>query len=60
METSVLATREVGLVIIDSGSTTSAGGHRLIITIKPVVIRVEDMVGAEIGSLVTSDGNRVC
>jgi len=54
METSVLATREVGLVIIGSGSTTSTGEHILVITTKPVVTRVEHTMGAKIGSLVTS------
>ena len=54
MEMSVLATKEVGLVIIDSGSTTSAGEHKLVVTTKPVVTRAEDTTGAETGSLVTS------
>ena len=49
METSVLTTREVGQVIIGSGSTTSAGEHGFVIT-----TRAEDMAGIETGLLVTS------
>ena len=54
METSVLATREVGLVIIGPRSTISAGKHELIIIAKPVVIRSRDVEGAKTGSLVVS------
>ena len=54
METSVLATREVGLVIIGSCSTTSVREYRLIITTKPVVTRIEDTAGVETGLLMDS------
>ena len=41
METSVLATREVGLVIIESGLTTSFGDLELITTCKPEVTEMK-------------------
>ena len=53
METSVLATREVGLVIMGSGSTTNVGEYRPVITIKPVAARIGDAVGVKTGSLWT-------
>jgi len=54
IETIVLATREVGLVIIGFGSTTSVGEFWLVITCKPVVARAEDVAGMETGLLVDS------
>ena len=54
IETSMLAIKEVGLVIIGSGSTTSVGKFRLIVTCKPVVAGAEDVTGMETGLLVTS------
>jgi len=54
METSMLATREVGLVIMKSSSTTSIGESGLIITFKPVAIGIRDVAGVEIDSLVGS------
>ena len=41
-ETSVLATKEVGLVIIGSGSTSIVGNFELIIICKPVIAGAED------------------
>ena len=46
---SVVATREIGLVIIGSGSTTSGGEHGLVISAKPIVTRTGDVAGAETG-----------
>ena len=40
METSVLATRKVGLVIMESGSTTSIAESELVITFKPVATKI--------------------
>ena len=54
METSVLATREAGLVIMGSGSTTSVGESGLVLTFKPVEDGIGDVAGVEIGSLVDS------
>ena len=54
MKTSVLATREVGLVIIESGLTISVGDLELITSCKPEVARAKDAVGMETGSLVDS------
>ena len=51
METGVLATREVGLVIIESGSIVSVGDLELITICKPEVAGAEDVVGMKIGSL---------
>jgi len=49
METSVLATREVGLVIIESGSTTSIRDLELITSCKPEVAGDEDNAKMETG-----------
>ena len=54
METSVLAIREVGMVIIGSSSTTSVGESGLVITFKPVAAGVKDVAGVKTGSLVVS------
>ena len=54
MKTSVLATREVGLVIIESGLTISVGDLELITSCKPEVAGAEDVAGMEIGPLVDS------
>ena len=53
-ETSVLATKEVGLVIIGSRSTASVGDFELIISCKPVVVGAENVAGMEISWLVSS------
>ena len=52
IETSVLATREVRLVIMASGSRTSVGESGLVITIKPVVAEAESVAGMETSPLV--------
>ena len=54
METSMLATREVGWIIIESGSTTSVGGLELITNCTPEVSKVEDVTRIETGPLVDS------
>ena len=54
IETSVLATRKVGLVIIGFGSTTSVRESGLVVTFKPVATGIGDMAGVETGSLVDS------
>jgi len=52
METSMLATREVGLVIIESGSTTSIGDHELITSCNPEVSGAKGVAGIDTGLLV--------
>ena len=52
IETSVLATREVGLVIIESRPITDIGDLEKIANCKPEVARIEDIVGMKTGSLV--------
>ena len=47
MKTSVLAIREVGLVIIESGLTTSVGDLELITSCKTEVSGAEDVTGME-------------
>ena len=54
METSILAIRVVGLVIIGPCLTTTVGEHGLIIIAKPVVTRAGDVEGAKPGSLVVT------
>ena len=54
MKTSMMATREVGLVIMGSGSTTSVGESEMVITFNPVAVRIKDVAGVETGSLVNS------
>ena len=54
METRVLTTREVGLVIIESGSVISVGDLELIINSKLEIAKARDATGAKIGPLVTS------
>ena len=60
METSILATREVELVIIESGSTADVGYLELITSYKLEVVGYEDVIGMEISSLVDSSSNPVC
>ena len=59
-EISVLATREVGLIIIRSRSITSIGDFELIINCKLVVARAEDVAGMETGPLVNSSWSPIC
>ena len=54
IKTSVLATREVGLVVMGSSSTTIFGESGLVITIKPVVGEPEIVAGMETGPLENS------
>jgi len=54
IETSVLATREVGLVIIRSDSITSVREFGLVITFKSVVAGADDVGGMETSPLVGS------
>ena len=53
-ETSVLATTEVGLMIIESGLTTSIRDLELITSYKPEVAEDENVTRIETGSLVDS------
>ena len=55
MKTSILATKEVGLVIIESESITSVGDLELITSCKAEVAGAEDVAGMETGSLVDSN-----
>ena len=52
MKTIMMATREVGLVIMGSGSTTSVGESEMVITFNPVAVGIKDVAGVETGSLV--------
>jgi len=54
MEIRVLATREVGLVIIKSRSITDVGDLELTTSSKLEVTAAENMTGIEIGPLVDS------
>jgi len=54
MKTSVLATREVGSVIMGSGSMTNVEESVLVITIKPVAVGTRDVEGVKTDSLVDS------
>ena len=60
IKTNVLATREVGLVIMGSGSTISVGESGLVITFKAVAAGIGDVVGVKIDSLVNSSWSPVC
>ena len=55
MEIKVLATKEVGLVIIESRLITGVGDLKLTTSSKPEVAGAEDMAGVETGSLVDSN-----
>ena len=54
MEIRMLATKEVGLVIIISRSITGIGDLELTTSSKPKVAEAEDVVGVETSSLVDS------
>jgi len=54
MEINVLATREVGLVIIESRSITDFGDFKQIANCKPEVAVIEDIAGMKTSSLVDS------
>ena len=60
METSVLDTREVRLMIIESGLTTSIKDLELITSYKPEVAEDEDVTRIKTGSLVDSSWSPVC
>ena len=47
MEIRVIATREVGFVIIESGSVTCIGDLELITNSKPEIAEAGDMAGTE-------------
>jgi len=55
MEIRVLATREVGLVIIESRSITGVGDLELTTSSKPEVARAEDMAAMKTSPLATSN-----
>ena len=54
METSVLATKGVGLSIIESGSTSSMEDLELITSFKSKVAGAKDVAGMKTSSLVDS------